>query len=182
MSRRGKLPIVLPEAVTVEVTGNAVSVHGPKGDVARSLPPMVALEQDGQNLWVRRASDAKQARAFQGLVHSLVSSAVEGVTTGFTRGLEIVGLGYRAEVQGQQMTLQLGFCHPVVVTIPDGVTATIERQTQIKLDSVDKELVGQVAARLRALRPPDAYKGKGVRYAGEAIRLKAGKSAVGSGF
>ena len=178
MSRIGKKPIAIPKGVTVKVDGHAVEVKGPKGQMRQALPPGVtAVVEDGQ-LLTRKSSDDRALDKFHGLARSLVNNAVLGVTDGWKRELDIVGVGYRAELKGQQMTLALGYSHPVVFDVPKGIDVTIDKQTHITVAGVDRQLVGQVAANLRSLRKPDPYQQKGVRYTGEVLKKKAGKTGA----
>ena len=178
MSRIGKSPIPVPSGVDVTVDGNSVTVKGPKGTLARRLPPDISVRQDGDTLLVERPDDERQHRALHGLTRSLVNNMVVGVTDGFTKDLEIVGVGYRAAAQGpSRLELALGFSHPVVVEAPEGITFEVPQPTRITVRGIDKEIVGQVAANIRKVRKPEPYKGKGVRYAGEVVQRKAGKAA-----
>jgi large subunit ribosomal protein L6 len=177
MSRIGKAPIPVPGGVDVAISGAHVTVKGPKGTLERELPANITVRQDGEQLLVERPDDQRQNRALHGLVRSLVNNMVVGVTQGFTKELEIVGVGYRATAQGPTaINLALGFSHPVSVTAPDGITFEVPSPNRIVVTGIDKEKVGQVAADIRAWRKPEPYKGKGVRYAGERIIRKAGKA------
>jgi len=177
MSRIGKAPITVPGGVDVTIASGHVTVKGPKGQLERDLPPTITVRQDGDVLLVERPDDERQNRALHGLVRSLVNNMVLGVTQGFTKELEIVGVGYRANAKGPNaMELALGFSHPVNITAPDGITFEVPAPTRIVVSGIDKEKVGQVAADIRAWRKPEPYKGKGVRYAGEVVRRKAGKT------
>lgn len=175
MSRIGKRPVQIPDKVKVEVAANVVRVQGPKGslEVPVGRGVQVAVE-DGQ-IVVRRNDDEAPTRAMQGLTRSLLNNAVQGVSVGFSRTLEINGVGYRAELKGKELHLTLGLSHPVVYPLPEGVSATVERQTVVTLTSHDKQLLGQVADKIRSFRPPEPYKGKGIKYADEVIRRKQGK-------
>lgn len=177
MSRIGKKPIVVPAGVKIQVDGGTVRVEGPKGRLAQEVPEGVTLRVDDGHITVERSSDERRVRALHGLTRALVANMVTGVKDGFERRLEIVGIGYRAQLQGKSLQLALGYSHPVLFALPDGVTAEVDRQTAITLRAADKALLGQTAARLRALRKPDPYKGKGVKYADEVIRRKVGKKA-----
>ena len=176
MSRIGKAPIEVPGGVDVTIAGSSVTVKGPKGTLSRVLPGEITVRQDGPTLFVERPNDERQNRALHGLSRTLVSNMVVGVTAGFRKELEIVGVGYRAEAQGQNLRLALGFSHPVIVPAPDGISFEIPAQTRVIVKGIDKELVGQVAANIRSIRKPEPYKGKGVRYLNERILRKAGKT------
>ena len=178
MSRVGKQQLVLPQGVQVKITGSRVAVKGPKGELAREFHPLVAIEQEDNNLKVNPLEQSKKARALWGLSRSLLNNMVIGVSQGFTRVLEINGVGYRAESKGTALSLSLGFSHPVVFQLPKGVDAKVDKNTVITLSGIDKELLGQTAATIRAFRPPEPYKGKGVKYAEEVIRRKVGKAGV----
>ena len=177
MSRIGKAPIEVPGGVDVTIAGTSVTVKGPKGTLSRNLPENISVRQDGPTLVVERANDERQNRALHGLSRTLVSNMVVGVTAGFRKELEIVGVGYRAEAQGSSaLKLALGFSHPVVVNAPAGITFEVSSPTRIAVIGIDKEAVGQVAANIRSIRKPEPYKGKGVRYLGERVLRKAGKA------
>jgi len=178
MSRIGRVPIPVPSGVTVALAGDSVSITGPQGSLARQLPTGISIIQDGDVLVVERPDDERRHRALHGLTRSLVANMVTGVTQGFTKELEIVGVGYRASAQGPSaLELALGFSHPVRVAAPEGITFDVPTPTRIVVKGIDKEKVGQVAADIRKLRKPEPYKGKGVRYAGERVLRKAGKAA-----
>ena len=178
MSRIGKVPIAIPGGVTVETGAEQVRVKGPKGELEMRLPGHIRVTQDTA-LHVQRPGDDKQSRAFHGLVHRLLTNMITGVTQGFTRQLEIVGVGYRAAASSPaQLDLHLGFSHPVSYPAPSGIEFTTPTPTSIVIKGIDKQKVGQVAAELRALRPPEPYKGKGVRYQGEQVRRKVGKAGA----
>ena len=178
MSRVGKSPIPVPSGVDVTISDGNVTVKGPKGTLARQLPPDISIRQDGEQLVVERPDDEREHRALHGLSRSLVNNMVVGVTAGFSKDLEIVGVGYRATAQGpSRIELALGFSHPVVVEAPEGITFEVPAPTRITVRGIDKETVGQVAANIRKVRKPEPYKGKGVRYAGEVVLRKAGKAA-----
>jgi large subunit ribosomal protein L6 len=178
MSRIGKKPIPIPKAVTVKVDGAAVDVKGPKGQMRQPLPPgVVVVIEDGQVL-AKRERDEKALAKFHGLARSLVANAVTGVTDGWKRELDIVGVGYRAELKGKQVHFALGYSHPVVFDIPAGIDVAVDKQTHITVTGVDRQLVGQVAANMRRLRKPDPYQQKGVRYTGEVLKKKAGKTGA----
>jgi large subunit ribosomal protein L6 len=178
MSRVGKQPIVIPTGVDVTIDGARVVVKGPKGTLQHDAPPTITIARDGDAILVTRPDDERANRALHGLTRSLVANMVTGVSAGFTRDLEIVGVGYRATAQGpNKLELQLGFSHPVVVDAPEGITFEVPTPIRISVRGFDKQQVGQVAADIRKLRKPEPYKGKGVRYAGERVLRKAGKSA-----
>lgn len=181
MSRVGRMPIPVPQGVKVNIEKEAVTVTGPKGELSRRFNPDIGIAQDNDNLIVSRPSDSKEHRSLHGLTRALLANMVEGVSQGFVRYLEIVGVGYRAEVSGDKLVLRVGYSHPVTVTPLPGVSLAIEGASRIKVSGVDKEAVGEMAAEIRAIRPPDAYKGKGIRYAGEVIHLKAGKAGKAIG-
>jgi large subunit ribosomal protein L6 len=178
MSRIGRSPIPVPSGVEVQVSGRVVSVKGPQGRLERELPGEITVRQEDSTLLVERPNDERQNRALHGLTRSLLNNMVLGVTAGFTKELEIVGVGYRATARGPgQIELALGFSHPVIVDAPDGITFEVPQPTRIAVKGIDKEIVGQVAANIRKIRKPEPYKGKGVRYAGEYVQRKAGKAA-----
>ena len=172
------MPIKIPSGVTVKVGKGEVTVSGPKGELSQRFDPAITIEQDGDTLSVVRPTDSKTHRALHGLVRSLTASMVLGVTQGFEKALDIVGVGYRAEKDGDNMVLRVGFSHTVLIKPLPGTTLVVEGPNRVKVTGIDKQVVGQMAAEIRAVRPPDSYKGKGIRYAGEVIKLKAGK-AVG---
>jgi large subunit ribosomal protein L6 len=177
MSRIGKAPVNLPSGVEVSVAARTITVKGPKGSLSREIPGEIEVSVDGGVLTCTRPNDERRNRAQHGLTRSLVNNMVVGVTEGFKKNLEIVGVGYRAEAQGASgLRLNLGFSHPVNVNAPDGITFEVPVPTQIVVNGIDKEVVGQVAADIRSIRKPEPYKGKGVRYAGERILRKAGKA------
>src|SRR5437588_7142731 len=178
MSRIGRSPISVPSGVEVSLGGREISVKGPKGTLARTLPPDITVRQEDSTLLVERPDDEREHRALHGLTRSLVNNMVTGVTDGFAKELEIVGVGYRATAQGpSRLELALGFSHPVVVEAPGGVAFEVPAPTRITVRGIDKEIVGQVAANIRKVRKPEPYKGKGVRYAGEAVQRKARTAA-----
>lgn len=176
MSRIGKAPITVPNGVEVSIAGRTVTVKGPKGTLSREIPGEITVRKEENTLLVERPNDERQNRSLHGLSRTLVNNMVVGVTDGFAKELEIVGVGYRAEAQGQNLRLALGFSHPVIVPAPEGITFEIPAQTRVIVKGIDKELVGQVAANIRSIRKPEPYKGKGVRYQGERILRKAGKT------
>jgi large subunit ribosomal protein L6 len=175
MSRIGKKPVALPKGVTASVDGQTVKVKGPKGELSVKLVPEVSVSLDEHGVTVAPRKDAEKASQMWGLSRTLVNNLVTGVTQGFTQKLEIQGVGYRAAVQGKNLNLQLGFSHDVVYPIPAGISIVSEKPTMISVSGIDKQLVGQVAAEIRSWRPPEPYKGKGVRYEGEYVRRKEGK-------
>jgi large subunit ribosomal protein L6 len=176
MSRIGKRPIPLPNTVSVSLDGQHVSVKGPKGQLSLSLTEHVTVEQDGDTLLVKRVDESRVARARHGLSRTLVANMVEGVSNGFQKKLEIQGVGYRAQVKGKTLVLNVGYSQPVEVEPPDGIELAVEGNTNVIVSGIDKEIVGNIAAKIRDVRPPEPYKGKGIRYAGEYILRKAGKS------
>jgi large subunit ribosomal protein L6 len=176
MSRIGRVPIQVPQGVQVEVKDNFVTVKGPKGTLSRQIHPEMILDQQDGTLVVSRPSDSRSHRSLHGLSRTLLANMVTGVTTGFTRRLEVAGVGYRAQQAGKDLVLQVGFSHPVAMEAPEGITLTAESRNRIVVSGIDKELVGQTAARLRGVKPPEPYKGKGIKYAEEIIRRKAGKT------
>jgi large subunit ribosomal protein L6 len=178
MSRIGKKPIQVPSGVTIKVGQGVVEVKGPKGALKQALPPGIQFELNGAELVAKTESDDKALGKFHGLARSLVANAVAGVTNGFKKELDIVGVGYRAELKGQQVIFALGYSHPVVFDIPKGIDLVVDKQTHITVTGVDHQLVGQVAANIRRLRKPDPYKQKGVRYTGEVLKKKVGKTGA----
>jgi large subunit ribosomal protein L6 len=176
MSRIGKLPISVPKGVTIAIDGNTVKVKGPKGELTRAFAEGISIGQEGETLAVKRASDEENHKALHGLSRTLLANMVEGVTKGYQKTLEISGVGYKAEVKPFGLQLALGFSHTIQYKAPAGVKLTAPQPTTIIIDGADKEKVGQVAAELRNLRPPEPYKGKGIKYQGEVIRRKAGKA------
>jgi large subunit ribosomal protein L6 len=177
MSRIGKKPIVIPQGVKVQAAEGLVSAEGPKGKLVQPLPPGLSAKVEGNQVVISRAGEERKDRALHGLARSLVQNMVTGVRELFEKKLEIVGIGYRAQVQGRAIQLALGYSHPVVFSLPEGITADIDKQTLITLRGADKALVGQTAAKLRLLRKPDPYKGKGIKYSNEVVRRKVGKKA-----
>ena len=176
MSRIGKRPITIPSKVTVTINGSHVAVKGPKGELSRVLPSAVTVEQEGDTILVKRHDESRLSRQLHGLSRTLVANMVDGVSQGFQKRLEIQGVGYRAQVQGRNLVLSLGYSHPVQIEPPEGIQLAVENNTNVSVSGFDKELVGNVAAQIRDKRPPEPYKGKGVRYAGEVVRRKAGKA------
>ena len=178
MSRIGKLPIALPSGVEVSITEQEVVVKGPKGTLSRQFHPMVQIQREDDALRVKPQDQSQQARALWGLSRSLLNNMVVGVSAGFTKVLEIIGVGYKAEMDGRTLKLALGFSHPVIFPLPDGINGSVEKNTIVTLTGYDKELLGQVCANLRRYRPPEPYKGKGIKFQGEVIRRKVGKAGV----
>ena len=178
MSRIGKKPIQIPKGVTVKVAGDAIEVQGPKGKLRQPVPPGITFAQDNGALVASPERDDKELKKFYGLARSLVANAVVGVTEGFKKELDIVGIGYRAELKGKQVHFALGYSHPIVFDIPTGIDITVDKQTHITVTGVDRQLVGQVAANIRRMRKPDPYKQKGVRYTGEVLKKKVGKTGA----
>ena len=177
MSRIGRKPITIPSGVTVTVDGSTVKVKGPKGELARTFEPSMKVRVENNEVLVERPNDDKRERALHGLTRALIANMVTGVTDGFKKTLEIVGVGYRAEKKGKNLVVSVGYSHPVNYPEPAGITLTTPAPTTIVVEGVDKQKVGQVAAELREFRPPEPYKGKGIRYQGEQVRRKAGKTA-----
>ena len=177
MSRIGKLPITVPAGVEVKIDGNTVTVKGPKGELTRTFQSMMTIKQEGDAITVERPDDTREAKSYHGLTRTLLANMVEGVSKGYSKKLEMVGVGYRAALKGDTLEMQLGFSHPVLVKAPEGITFEVPTQTQIVVSGADKEQVGQVAANIRAWRKPEPYKGKGIRYEGERVRRKLGKAA-----
>ena len=177
MSRIGNRPITVPNGVEIEITdGNAVTVKGPKGTLTQDLSPAMSLTRDNGSVLVARPNNERDNRSLHGLTRTLLNNMVVGVTDGYKRDLEIQGVGYRAALDGATLVLSVGFSHPVRMTPPDGVSYTLDGNTRLSVVGIDKQLVGEEAARIRRVRPPEPYKGKGIRYAGEQVRRKAGKA------
>jgi large subunit ribosomal protein L6 len=176
MSRIGRMPIAVPSGVDVSIDGRNVTVKGPKGSLSRELHPEIAVARDGDAIVVTRPSEAKTHKQLHGLTRTLVNNMVVGVTDGYRKPLEITGVGYRAALVGRKLQLNLGYSHPIEIDPPAGISFEVENPTKLAVLGIDKELVGEIAARVRATRKPEPYKGKGVRYAGEQIRRKAGKA------
>jgi len=177
MSRIGRLPIVLPSGVKVRLQERVVSVEGPKGTESHALPPRIDVEISNNTLHVKRADDERQTRSLHGLTRKLLANCVTGVSQGFTRTLEIVGVGYRAEAKGDAIQFNLGYSHPILFPLPKGVGVKIDKQTVVTIDGKNRQQLGEIAAQIRSLRPPEPYKGKGIKYAEEKLRRKAGKAA-----
>ena len=176
MSRIGKSPVPIPDKVSVSLDGLAVTVKGPKGELNRTLPSGVSVDQEGQTLVITPTNQTRRSRERHGLCRTLVANMVQGVSQGFSRKLEIVGVGYRAQVQGRKLVVNAGYSHPIEMVPPEGVSFTVENNTTVIVTGTDKELVGNEAAKVRNIRPPEPYKGKGIKYEGERILRKAGKS------
>ncbi len=176
MSRIGKLPVAIPSGVKVSLDGNMMTVAGPKGSLSQSLHERMTIAVETDQVKVSRPSDSKQDSALHGLTRALINNMVVGVTVGFKKDLEINGVGYRAEIAGNVLTLSLGYSHPVVYQLPDGISVQIEKQTKLSVTGIDKQLVGSAAAKIRSYRKPEPYKGKGIKYADERIMRKAGKT------
>ena len=177
MSRIGRKPITLPDGVSVVVRPGLVTVDGPKGQLAQAVPARMKIEEREGEIVVERPTERGEDRALHGLTRTLIANMVEGVTTGFEKRLEIQGVGYRARLQGKSIELSVGYSHPVTITAPDGIEFEVPAPTQVVVRGIDKQLVGEIAARIRRTRPPEPYKGKGVRYEGEHVRRKVGKRA-----
>tara|TARA_Y100001934_G_scaffold256435_1_gene324443 strand:+ start:179 stop:718 length:540 start_codon:yes stop_codon:yes gene_type:complete len=178
MSRIGKTPIEITSGVEVVVTADSVEVKGPKGTLAQSIPEGIEVQREDETIIVKRDNDLRETKALHGLIRSLINNMVQGVTEGYQKQLELVGVGYRAQSKGSNaLELQLGFSHPVKYSAPEGITLEVPSQTEINISGIDKQVVGQVAADIRALKKPEPYKGKGIRYVGEHIIRKAGKTA-----
>ena len=176
MSRIGKQPVPIPSQVSVDIKGNHITVTGPKGTLARELPSAIVVEQEDSVVKVSPENNSRIARQRHGLSRTLVANMVEGVSKGFEKRLQIQGVGYRAQAQGKKLTLNVGYSKPVEMQMPDGIDVAVERNTELILNGIDKEVLGNTAARIRAVRPPEPYKGKGIRYLGENVRRKAGKT------
>lgn len=176
MSRIGNLPISVPSAVNVEITGDQVAVSGPQGTLNLTIPHGISLEKSDNTIVVKRRGEDKQVKSLHGLIRSLINNMVVGVEKGWTRQLELVGVGYRAQTNGMQLTLNVGYSHPVVIQAPEGVKFAVADNTKVTVAGFDRQKVGQVAAHIRGVKPPEPYQGKGIRYAGEYVRRKAGKA------
>ena len=176
MSRIGRMPVTVPAGVKVKIKGSEVTVEGSKGTLTREFHPDISIKEESGNLIVSRPTDNRQHRALHGLSRSLLANMVDGVTRGFEKNLELSGVGYRAQKTGNKLTLQIGYSHPVEFDPPQGIDIVVDGNTKIRIAGIDKELVGETAAEIRRIRIPDAYKGKGVKYAGEKLRLKPGKA------
>ena len=176
MSRIGKAPIPIPQGVEIKRAGSTVEVKGPKGTLSYTIPEGVSIQVDDGVIHVTRKGNAKRERSLHGLSRTLIANMVTGVTAGFEKALEIVGIGYRAALQGRNLQLSLGYSHPVIYPVPEGIEVEVEKQNKITVKGIDKQQVGQVAAEIRSFRKPEPYKGKGIRYVGEQVRRKAGKA------
>ena len=176
MSRIGKAPITVPGGTKVEIKDNLLSAKGPKGELSQQILDGISVKLDGGQLTVERSGDSGQDKSRHGLMRSLLANVVEGVSSGFTKQLDVIGVGYRADVQGKVLNLSLGYSHPVVYPIPQGIEISVDKQNRISVTGCDRQKVGQVAAEIRSLRRPDPYKGKGIRYADEVVRRKVGKA------
>jgi large subunit ribosomal protein L6 len=176
MSRIGKLPIAVPKGVTVELSEDAISAKGPKGNLSVAIPPLVNINQEDGTLTVSRANDDQSSRAMHGLARTLINNLVTGVSTGFSRAIEINGVGYTVETKGNYVIFNLGYSHPIYYEVPEGVSVTLDGKTKLTVSGADKQAVGSSAAKIRSFRPPEPYKGKGVKYVDEVIRRKDGKS------
>jgi large subunit ribosomal protein L6 len=176
MSRIGRLPIDIPAGVTVSIDGSQVAVKGPKGELSLNVASPIEVKVEENQVLVTRPDDERESRALHGLTRTLISNNIIGVTTGYTKDLEVVGTGYRVMAKGSDLEFALGFSHPVNVPAPEGITFKVEGQNKISIQGIDKQLVGETAANIRKIRPPEPYKGKGIRYAGEQVRRKAGKA------
>jgi large subunit ribosomal protein L6 len=178
MSRVGRKVIVVPSGVKVQVSEHALEVQGPKGKLSTPVPPGIKFALEGQQLSCQRSNDEQKLRAFHGMARALAQNAIKGVTEGFSKDLDIVGVGYRAQVEGNKVVFALGFSHPIEFKVPDGIKIAIEKQTHLTVSGIDRQKVGQVAAEIRDLRRPDPYKQKGIRYVGEVLKKKAGKAGA----
>lgn len=176
MSRIGKQPVPIPDKVSVDIKGRHVTIKGPKGTLSRELPSAIVVAQEGSTVKVSPENNSRIARQRHGLSRTLVANMVEGVSKGFEKRLQIQGVGYRAQAQGKKLTLNVGYSNPVEMQMPEGIQVAVEKNTEVVLNGIDKEVLGNVAARIRAVRPPEPYKGKGIRYLGEQVRRKAGKT------
>lgn len=178
MSRIGRKPITVPKGVTVSIDGSTVQVKGPKGELTQSFSPEMDIVLSEDTITVARPSDHPRLRSLHGLTRALIANMITGVSDGYRRALEIVGVGYKAEMIGNKLNLVVGYSHPILITPPDGIKFVVEKPTQIAVEGINKQLVGEIAAAIRGYRPPEPYKGKGVRYEGEKVRRKAGKTAA----
>ncbi len=176
MSRIGKRPIPIPSKVSVDIKGQYITVKGPKGTLQREIPSLIGISQEGDDIKVVPTTNSRIARQRHGLSRTLIANMVDGVSKGFEKRLQIQGVGYRAQAQGKKLTLNVGYSKPVEMDMPEGIQVAVEKNTEVIVSGIDKEIVGNVAARIRAVRPPEPYKGKGIRYLGEMVRRKAGKT------
>lgn len=176
MSRIGKLPIAIPAGVEVKLDGDVISVKGPKGELTHTIPAPITVEIEDGTITVKRPNDERVSRSLHGLTRTLISNNITGVTTGYTKSLEIVGTGYRVVAKGSDLEFSLGYSHTIYVEAPEGITSAVEAPTKFSISGINKQQVGEMAARIRKLRKPEPYKGKGIRYAGEHVRRKAGKA------
>lgn len=177
MSRIGKMPIAIPAGVTVKMDGGEIRVKGPKGELSKKMVGNLEVKEENKTLTFTCRDEERQTNAYQGLMRALVNNMVKGVTDGFVKRLRIVGIGYRGEAKGNNLVLNVGYSHPVEFALPTGVKATVSKEGMIDLEGIDNELIGDTAAKIRRIRPPDSYKGKGIRYIDEVVRIKPGKSA-----
>ena len=178
MSRIGKMPIPIPDGVTVKIEDGLIKVKGPKGELSKQMVGNLEISQENKQITFTVKDEERQTNAYQGLMRALVNNMVTGVTTGFIKRLRIVGIGYRGETKGNSLVLNVGYSHPVEFALPAGVKATVSKEGMIDLEGIDNELIGNTAAKIRMIRPPDSYKGKGIRYIDEVVRIKPGKSAA----
>jgi len=178
MSRIGKNPIEIPKAVKAKLEGNVVAIEGPKGKLTQKLHEHISVEIKENQIFVKRSSDSKFDKSLHGLSRTLIANMIKGVTEGFSKELEIQGVGYKGQAQGKELVLNLGFSHPINFSIPEGITIKTPKPTQIAIEGIDKQLVGETAAKIRRFYPPEPYKGKGIRYVGEYVRRKAGKTVA----
>ena len=181
MSRVGRKPVIIPDKVTVSVAGDAVSVKGPMGALTQQIRPEITVKVDGKNVVVERKNEERLSRALHGLTRALIQNMVIGVSQGYKKELDVVGVGYKADVAGKTLNMALGFSHPIVFPIPEGIKVLVEKNTHITVTGFDKQLVGEVASQIRRFRKPEPYKGKGVKYSNEVIKRKVGKAAAGAG-
>ena len=177
MSRIGKVPVDIPANTNIDLSGNLLVVKGPKGELTKTFHSKMNIEYKDNQIVVTRNNDAKESRSLHGLTRALVANMVEGVNNGYTKKLEIVGIGYKAEMRGKNLLLTIGYSHPIVVAVPDSITIKTPTPTSIEISGIDKEIVGKITAKIRSFRKPEPYKGKGIKYEGEYIRRKAGKTA-----
>ncbi|MBI4708470.1 MAG: 50S ribosomal protein L6 [Candidatus Omnitrophica bacterium] len=180
MSRLGKKPLAIPGAVKVEIKGRTVHVEGPKGKLQRVISDRIVVENKDNQVILKRVADTKMDRSLHGLSRALIANMIKGVTDGYTKELEIIGVGFKAQVQGSTLTMHLGFSHPVIVNIPEGIIIEAPKATQLVIKSIDKELIGKLSSEIRSIYPPEPYKGKGIRYVGEYVKKKVGKAQATS--